>query len=171
MEVALVADSRPAWVGWELDNTGTPTATFEVVTTSALGNGLVAQYFESATPGETNSGGEVVGPYFGEVTRHPVQPVSGDLTITAEVEGVDGRTVDSVRMIFRKMQEAEQTGEMRDDGTGGDETAGDGIYTAVIPASFVEPGMLVRWRFEATDSAGLVTKEPPFPLPPAFKSK
>ncbi|MDG2123566.1 MAG: CotH kinase family protein, partial [Verrucomicrobiales bacterium] len=161
LEVMLVTDSRPVWIGWEKNGAGNAAATLDIVTTSAVGGGLVPLYFDTATPGETNAGGAVVGPYFGDVTRHPEQPVVGDLTITAQAAGVDGRMVESVNMYFRKMRDAEQMAVMQDDGTGGDEVAGDGIYTAVIPGSFVEPGMMVRWRFEAVDSAGLLTKEPP----------
>ena len=60
---------------------------------------------------------------------------------------------------------AETTLAMTDDGTGGDATAGDGIWTAIIPGAAFVPGEMTRWRFVATDSQGTETKEPAFRLP------
>jgi hypothetical protein len=44
----------------------------------------------------------------------------------------------------------------------GDATAGDGIWTAIIPGAAFVPGEMTRWRFSATDSHGTETKEPAF---------
>ncbi len=47
---------------------------------------------------------------------------------------------------------------MLDDGVGSDVTAGDGIYTAVIPGQ--SHRTLVRFRFQAMDMLGVATKAP-----------
>jgi hypothetical protein len=60
------------------------------------------------------------------------------------------------------MFNAESVLDMRDDGTGGDQTAGDGIWTAVIPESAFAPAQMTRWRFTAMDSSGTETKDPPY---------
>jgi hypothetical protein len=43
---------------------------------------------------------------------------------------------------------------MLDNGTGGDVTAGDGIYTVVLPAAVQINRRLVRYRISATDTLG-----------------
>lgn len=43
---------------------------------------------------------------------------------------------------------------MRDDGKEGDEKAGDGVFTAVVPASYQKHRWLVRYRVAAADAAG-----------------
>ena len=47
---------------------------------------------------------------------------------------------------------------MRDDGTGGDAVAGDGVFTAVIPGQAHRS--LVRYRITATDTLGVATRAP-----------
>src|SRR5205814_3756202 len=43
---------------------------------------------------------------------------------------------------------------MHDDGLNGDVTAGDGIFTLVMPASFQVNRRLIRYRISSTDSLG-----------------
>ena len=38
---------------------------------------------------------------------------------------------------------------MVDDGTGGDVTAGDGLFTVTLPAGLAEPGQMIRWYVTA----------------------
>ena len=40
---------------------------------------------------------------------------------------------------------------MLDDGQGSDQVAGDGIYTAVIPAGVAQPGQMIRWYVTGKD--------------------
>jgi hypothetical protein len=54
---------------------------------------------------------------------------------------------------------------MVDDGTGGDATAGDGVYTAIIPASAYQAGRLIRWRVDAVDTEGRTSRDPLFLRP------
>ena len=54
---------------------------------------------------------------------------------------------------------------MVDDGTGGDVTADDGVYTAVIPATAYEAGDMVRWFVMAIDLNTQMSRSPLFPYP------
>jgi hypothetical protein len=52
---------------------------------------------------------------------------------------------------------------MLDNGTGADETAGDGVYTAVMPGSLQEHRHLVRYRIRALDGEGFESLSPNIP--------
>jgi hypothetical protein len=118
-------------------------------------------FFSTPTPGGPNSSGTLAGPIIYALEKNPPQPVTGPLTITARVLPANG-PVATVRLFYRRMFAAETVLPMTDDGTGGDAEAGDGIWTAVIPATAFGPGEMTRWRFVATDSSGTATKEPAF---------
>ena len=49
---------------------------------------------------------------------------------------------------------------MSDAGTGSDEVAADGIYTAVIPAGVAQPGQMLRYYVTASDVAGETFRSP-----------
>ncbi|HJZ56608.1 MAG TPA: choice-of-anchor X domain-containing protein, partial [Gemmataceae bacterium] len=49
---------------------------------------------------------------------------------------------------------------MRDDGKEGDEKAGDGVYSARVPASFQRHRWLIRYRVTATGGAGKAVRAP-----------
>jgi len=118
-------------------------------------------FFITPTPGAPNTNGTPAGPIVSALEPNPAQPVTGPLTITARLLPVNG-PVATVSLYYRRMFGAETLVPMRDDGTGGDAVAGDGIWTAVIPAAAFGPGEMTRWRFAAIDSQGAVTKEPAF---------
>ena len=119
-------------------------------------------YFNSPTPGNPNSSGVPSGPIFVDYTKNPARPAAdADLLITAEVSGVDAE-VTELQMFYRIMLESEKTLTMNDAGTSGDETADDGIFSALIPANDYGDGDMIRWRFEATDAIGVMSKEPQF---------
>lgn len=121
----------------------------------------VWDFFTTPTPGAPNGAGTTAGPVFVTVDKNPPQQAPDPLTITATVRQVNG-PVATVNLYYRRMFGAETMVPMRDDGTGGDVTAGDGVWTAVIPATAFGPGEMTRWRFVATDSQGSQTKEPAF---------
>ena len=118
-------------------------------------------FFSAPTPGATNASGTRAGPIVDVVERNPPQPVAGPLTITATVRSVND-PVASVRLYYRRMFAAETMVAMTDDGAGGDAMAGDGIWTAIIPAAAFAPGEMTRWRIVAADSKGTETKEPAY---------
>ncbi len=121
----------------------------------------VWSYFSTPTPGAPNGSGIPAGPVFETVVRNPPQLEAGPLTITAAMRQVNG-PVAAVNLYYRRMFGSESMLPMRDDGTGGDVTAGDGIWTATIPATAFGPAEMTRWRFVALDSQGNQTKEPAF---------
>ena len=45
---------------------------------------------------------------------------------------------------------------MNDGGTAGDETAGDGIYSALLATTSLDDGEMIRWRVEAEDDDNAV---------------
>jgi hypothetical protein len=118
-------------------------------------------FFSTPTPGAPNSTGTPAGPIIYAQDTDPPQPVIGPLTITARVVSING-PVDTVKLYYRRMFAGETMVLMTDDGTGGDATAGDSIWTALIPAAAFAPGEMTRWRFVADDNQGLETKDPAF---------
>jgi hypothetical protein len=122
---------------------------------------FVWTFFSGPSPGAANVGGTRAGPIFDTVLKNPLQPVSGPLTVTATIRRAND-PVSAVRLYYRKMFAAESSVSMADDGSGRDARAGDGIWTAIIPADAFAPGEMTRWRFVATDTLGTETKEPPY---------
>jgi hypothetical protein len=124
----------------------------------------VWSFFIPPTPGTTNGAGTRAGPIFTTVEKNPLQPVVAPLVITATVRAAND-PVAGVNLYYRRMFAAETMLPMADDGAGGDAKAGDGIWSATIPAAAFVPGEMTRWRFVARDTAGTETKEPPFRVP------
>jgi hypothetical protein len=130
------------------------------------------------TPGAENSvfvADRNVAPHMRQVNHGPNQPVSGqDVTITAkitDVQGVAGVTLHyqlvDPGVYINRDDAAYQTNwtdlQMLDDGTGGDATAGDDIYTAVIPGTLQTNRRLVRYRITAVDaSPAALSRTAPF---------
>ncbi len=125
------------------------------------GSPPVWSFFPTPTPGTPNGSGTRAGPVIYPLERNPPQPVAGPLTITARVLPAND-PVATVKVYYRRMFSAETALPMTDDGTGADAKAGDGIWTAVIPATALAPGEMTRWRFVAGDTQGTETKAPPF---------
>lgn len=126
-----------------------------------VGQGLLEGYFTAPTPGQAN--GEI-GPAVVDVDHTPQTPMPGeDLWVTAEIAAHTPAA--SVDLIVRRMYDPEFTLSMRDDGQGGDQSAGDGIWTARIPAGTALPGEMLRWAVETEDGIGGANRLPGFPLP------
>ncbi len=71
--------------------------------------------------------------------------------------------VSTARLYHRTLWAAESAAvTMRDDGVAPDVTAGDSIFTASVPTAAVAPGQMLRWRMEALDTAGRISKLPRF---------
>jgi|TARA_B110000881_G_scaffold185967_1_gene174472 hypothetical protein len=128
-------------------------------------DGPVLVYMNSPTPDAPNAGGMVdLGPVIREVTENPIRPdvsVQAVLKIQAAVNGSE-LPLGSVYLIHRQGFGSESTLQMRDDGVAPDEVGNDGIYTANLPLAGLQPGEMVRWRIEANDTNGLVSKNPLF---------
>ena len=155
-EIMILNAARPMFMDWSTDAAGKPVITLDVATTSDP-NALPAwSYFSTSTPGAPNAAGTRAGPIFSGVERKVPQPVAGPLTITATVRSAND-PVAMVKLYYRPMFAVETMLMMTNN-----VTAGDGIWTAIIPGTAFAPGEMTRWRFVATDSKGTETREPAF---------
>jgi hypothetical protein len=128
-----------------------------------------AAYQLSPSPGAGNGIGITdVPPYFADITDQIDRPVGGAgspaVVVTADVRETED-TIASVKVFQRVMFGSEVQVSMDDSGTGADEIAGDGIYSAFIPTTGMGPGQMLRWRFEAQDTSGRVANAPLYPDP------
>ena len=120
-------------------------------------------YLLASTPGSANDAVErLAGPSIRDVTRNPGALTDNeDLLITAHVSA-HLAPVDTVNLHYRIMFADEVILRMVDDGSGHDAVAGDGIYSAVIPATASGPGEMIRWRVKTTDTAANSMRWPLF---------
>ncbi len=123
-------------------------------------------YLTVPSPGGVNTGGSSTpGPAIALDTFAPAAPTTADdITVTCRVTPVFS-PVASVTLNWRTAYNALQQTPMLDDGTNGDATAADGIYTAVIAKTNFTAGQMVRWYFSATDSAARTSRWPSFTDP------
>jgi hypothetical protein len=127
-------------------------------------------YLKKVTPNESNGSLVYPGPVISEVTHGPDPLLPGDdVVVTARVmPRDDDAAVQSVTLSVRVGFSAEGNGlSMKDDGTGEDATAGDGVYTAVISGRTlfgprIKPGEMVRWAVTATDKRNDGSRLPAF---------
>lgn len=127
------------------------------------GNGLeavgsLAVSSTVGTPGLANTGAANVGPAISEVTHAPVLPAASQpILVTARVHDPNG--INSLSLRYRiDPSTTLTTVSMNDGGTGGDQRAGDGIYSAKIPGHAADS--LVAFRIEAADSLGASSRFP-----------
>ena len=112
-------------------------------------------YLATPTPGAANIVFDAsTGPVINNVTENPGTLTDDqDLLITAEISELNA-PVSSVSLLYQVMFNDTVTVAMTDDGTGGDQQANDGIYSATIPHDASGPGEMVRWKVTATDTDG-----------------
>ncbi len=106
------------------------------------------------TPGLPNSRRVLnAGPAIFDVTHSPALPAASEaVLVTCRVSDAAG--VRDVRLQYRLDPATTLTTViLRDDGTSGDERAGDGVYSGRIPGQAA--GRLVAFRISATDDASL----------------
>ena len=111
-------------------------------------------------------------PAIRQVEHGPQSPTSGQVVdITAKVTDPNG--VASVMLQYQLVNPGSYiattsaayqtnwaTATMHDDGLAGDATAGDGVYTAQLPASLQTNRRLIRYRIIAIDTTNLVIQAP-----------
>jgi hypothetical protein len=121
-------------------------------------------YLSEPTPGGPNARELDLGPLITQVTASSTLAEAGKaLTITAEVaDFTSPLDPTTIGLHYRVMYGDEFMLAMVDDGSGGDSVAGDGVFSAQIPASAFAAGQMVRWRITATDTIGIETREPRF---------
>ncbi len=125
------------------------------------------------TPGEKNStAADVAPPSISAIGHAPIQPKPGEpVRVAARVLAPGG--VKAVTLLYqigepgkyiRKTDEAfEKTWTpvpMHDDGKDGDVKAGDGVFTAVLPAALQQHRRLIRYRISAEDAKGQTVRVP-----------
>lgn len=111
------------------------------------------------TPGSPNSAlVSNAGPAIYTVSHSPVlPPASQSVVVTARVHDPDG--LQTLTLNYR-IDPSPSFGvvQMRDDGTGGDAIAGDGVYSATIPGQ--ASGTIAAFYISATDTFGSATRFP-----------
>jgi hypothetical protein len=140
----------------------------KLTATQLIDDTVAEAYMPEPTPGAPNSSvGVTPGPIVSNVTENPPRPAHNqNLVITAEVTPA-GAPVSSVQLHYRVMFGTEVAVSMNDNGTGSDQTAGDGVYTGVIPESAYTAGQMVRWYVTAEDTMGDESRYPLFLKPTA----
>ncbi len=120
-------------------------------------------YFPIPTPGRPNAGGvEATGPVIDSVEHSPETPsVRQPLQITARITESSDPLI-YVHLHYRVMFGPETSVPLLDDGNGPDAVAGDGVFTARIPAGSFEAGQMIRWYIAATDAVGRLSRFPRF---------
>ena len=125
-------------------------------------------YFSSPTPGEKNGSGTSGPLLFGATPDDPAVPrplggaSSPPLTVAVKVLKTKN-DISSVRAVFGAMWNAESnTVALLDNGAAPDAVMNDGVYTAELPTTNVLAGQMFRWRFEAQDVLGGVTRLPAY---------
>lgn len=119
-------------------------------------------YFTNPSPGTGNVSGVLnPGPIISEVTENPTAPSDEeDLLVTARVQARSNTAVGSVILRYRVNFADDVSLAMRDDGAAGDVAAGDGIFSALIPAAVSGPGDMLRWTVEAQDIGARESRMP-----------
>lgn len=134
----------------------------ELIASQTLDYATAAAGFLSApTPGAANNASSRnTGPYISDVTE-PLQELSesAPLVITARLGQKTDPVADATLHYLVNFQDQVEIS-MNDLGTGGDITAGDGVWSATIPASAFSAGDMLRWFVRANDTAGHSTREP-----------
>lgn len=126
---------------------------------------LSGRYFTVTTPGLPNDPTPAdVAPIIREVTDAPPAADGDDLLIQATLFQTVSPVTD-VTLYYRVMYGSEIPITMVDDGSIAGDIAGDGVYSAIIPASASDPGEMVRWRVVAGDGDGRQTTAPEFDDP------
>ncbi|MBN2128480.1 MAG: CotH kinase family protein, partial [Sedimentisphaerales bacterium] len=127
-------------------------------------------YLLQPTPGAANQAALAqIGPAIRNVTEDPPAPAPGeDVVVTAEVSETLA-PISDVKLLWRINGMTDSRWlptdglPMVDDGAGADATAGDGVYTGVIPSDVLTPGDMVCWAVRAEDAEGNASRDPLFP--------
>ena len=118
------------------------------------------------SPGLVNSRNVTnAGPAIHTVKHKPILPAASEPVVVSALV-FDRQTITSMTLRYRVDPTPTYTGvTMRDDGTGGDAVAGDGIYSATIPGQ--EAGNMVAFYVEGRDSQNAIGTFPQYVFPPA----
>jgi hypothetical protein len=136
----------------------------QLVAQTILDSGTTRRYFTQATPGGPNGLSPADwGPIISDAGHTPTVLFStNSLMVTSQVARAFS-SITNVALHYRVMFNAEAVTPMNDAGTNKDATAGDGVWTGIIPAGVAAPGQLLRYYVTATDAAGNTSRWPIFP--------
>ncbi|MFT5110511.1 MAG: hypothetical protein ACI9UA_006167, partial [Pseudoalteromonas tetraodonis] len=70
-QIMIINSAQPMFMDWDQDGSGKPLLSAIVSTTTDPGAPAPLAYFDTPTPGVANTGGQLAGPVFGEVTENP----------------------------------------------------------------------------------------------------
>ncbi len=144
--------------------------TLLIVPTLSKGTSIImadeSRFFSQPTPGDENGlGTDQLGPLVTDVQHSPAVPEKTEpIVVTADVRKSFG-DIAAVTLTYRVMFDVSVSIPMVDDGTGNDAVAGDGTYTAMIPAEIAEPGQMIRWFVSADDTENRSGRFPAFARP------
>jgi hypothetical protein len=118
-------------------------------------------YFSTPTPGAVNGTGNTnIGPLLFDIAHAPREPATNE-PVSVTVRPVQTfNALSNVTLVYRVMFNTEITTPMNDAGTNGDATAGDGIFSARIPAGIATPGQMVRYAFVSRDVLNQTNRSP-----------
>lgn len=122
------------------------------------------------TPGQVNSRRVAnAGPGIFEVKHAPLLPAA-DAEVVVTARATDPQGVATLKLRYRVDPTPTFTDVvMRDDGSGGDAIANDGIYSAALPGQAA--GTMVAFYLEARDTSGATSTFPTDVFPPAGLSR
>jgi|GEM_PF-1152838 len=121
------------------------------------------RYFSNSTPGKINSASLDKGPIFSRAGHWPQQPSATDSLVVTTALAQAFAPLSEVTLNYRVMFKSELAIPMNDSGTNGDAVAGDGIWTATIPANIATAGQMIRYYITATDTSSNSSRWPIFP--------
>jgi hypothetical protein len=117
-------------------------------------------YFSAPSPNGANPGEFTLGPRIRDAGHSPTEPTAEQpVLVTARGEKTL-HNLANVELVYRVMYDDEVHLPMKDDGQGPDQTANDGLYSALIPAAVAQPGQMLRYYITATDQQSNLTREP-----------
>jgi hypothetical protein len=122
-----------------------------------------ASYLARPTPGRPNSVPVHTGPQILSLTHQPEgEPDSADPIRVTAIFATNSPPPHDVQLHYRVMFDAEVVLPMRDNGDAGDDTAGDGTYSASLPAGIAKPGQMLRYFVVARDRSDRASRWPLF---------
>ena len=154
-------------------NSSSSSSDFIILPEIAAATGVVIGapvYFSTTTPNALNGVGTAGPVIFNPLPAEPNVPrptgtgTSPPLVVSVKVMKTQ-YNISAVRVYQRIMYNSESVITMLDNGVAPDVVANDGIYTANLPTTAVAAAQMLRWRFEAVDAGGNLTKLPAFTAP------
>lgn len=146
---------------------GSSDAWMDAKLTTAVGAG------EGPSPGrQNNSFSTILPPHLRQVDHTPVSPASNE-TVLITVKATDDDGIGDIELQYQVVEpgnyirltdpdyQTEWTSlAMTDDGSNGDVTAGDSIFTCSMPSNIQQNRRLIRYRIIATDNGGASIQAP-----------